>query len=244
MRVTKDSDLSVFDVIDNLQRLGTSAEILAGMRTALGPFGVECLVFNFLPDPTQNFEDVLLASSLPPGWVKVYNEREFVHDDPSIRYCRRMLRPFRWLKEAPYDPEREPRAIEVLHRAADFALLDGLVTPIADLGRPVGHVWAGGRRLDVADMALPAIHLIALYGFDRVLQLRRLLPSQEQNLTSRERDVLTWVAVGKTAWEIADLLGISSRTANAHITNARRKLGAVNRTQAVMIALRDQIIHP
>ncbi|MGD0333475.1 MAG: helix-turn-helix domain-containing protein [Xanthobacteraceae bacterium] len=53
---------------------------------------------------------------------------------------------------------------------------------------------------------------------------------------------MTWAARGKPAWEIGEILKISKRTANAHIENARRKLDAVNRTQAVVIALRDRII--
>ena len=52
-------------------------------------------------------------------------------------------------------------------------------------------------------------------------------------LTPRERDVLALVADGKTDWEISVILGIAEATARFHVDNARRKLDAVNRTQAV-----------
>ena len=68
------------------------------------------------------------------------------------------------------------------------------------------------------------------------------LRTKKPSLTPREQEVLTWAARGKPAWEIGEILKISKRTANAHIDNARRKLDAVNRTQAVVIALRDRII--
>lgn len=233
-----------FDFIETVRRLDTPREIVETMRAALSGFGVEYLCFNFLPGSTENFKDLLLASRLPAGWIELYNEKQFVHADPSIRYCKRMLRPYRWVKEAPYDPEREPRALEVVQRAADFGMLDGLVIPIARPAAEAGHVWAGGRALSFEERELPAIHLMALYAFDRVLQLRRPLASPEPGLTPREQEVLTWAALGKPAWEIGKILKISARTANAHIVNARQKLGAVNRTQAVMIALRDRIIQP
>jgi LuxR family quorum sensing-dependent transcriptional regulator len=52
-------------------------------------------------------------------------------------------------------------------------------------------------------------------------------------LTRRERDCLAFVADGHTDVEVADLLGISEPTVRFHLNNARRKLGAVNRAQAV-----------
>ena len=61
-------------------------------------------------------------------------------------------------------------------------------------------------------------------------------------LTPRERDVLAWVAQGKSAWEIGEILEIAKRTVDEHAQTAVRKLGAVNRTHAVAIALRDNLI--
>jgi len=61
-------------------------------------------------------------------------------------------------------------------------------------------------------------------------------------LTPREREVLAWVAQGKSAWEIGEILNITKRTVDEHAQAAVRKLGAVNRTHAVAIALRESII--
>lgn len=54
--------------------------------------------------------------------------------------------------------------------------------------------------------------------------------------------MLTWVAAGKTAWEISEILGIAKRTVDEHVRSAARKLGVVNRTQVVAIALRERLI--
>ncbi|WP_293475001.1 LuxR C-terminal-related transcriptional regulator [Phenylobacterium sp.] len=59
----------------------------------------------------------------------------------------------------------------------------------------------------------------------------------ELGLTARERDSLRWVAAGKSDWEIAVILGVSQTTVRFHVDNARRKLGAVNRAQAVALLL-------
>jgi LuxR family quorum sensing-dependent transcriptional regulator len=61
-------------------------------------------------------------------------------------------------------------------------------------------------------------------------------------LSPREREVLTWVADGKSAWEIGMILNISKRTADEHVKTAARKLGVRNRSHAVAIALKDRHI--
>lgn len=64
----------------------------------------------------------------------------------------------------------------------------------------------------------------------------------KHSLTSREVEVLTWAAQGKSAWEIGEILDSAKRTVDEHVQTAVRKLGAVNRTHAVAIAVRDRII--
>ena len=66
--------------------------------------------------------------------------------------------------------------------------------------------------------------------------------STATNLTPRECEVLRWVANGKSAWEIGEILEITKRTVDEHVQTAVRKLGAANRTHAVAIALRGGII--
>ncbi len=62
------------------------------------------------------------------------------------------------------------------------------------------------------------------------------------SLTSREIEVLAWVARGKSAAAIGDILRITKRTVDAHVSSVVSKIGAVNRTQAVAIAIRDGLI--
>jgi LuxR family transcriptional regulator, quorum-sensing system regulator BjaR1 len=61
-------------------------------------------------------------------------------------------------------------------------------------------------------------------------------------LTAREIEVLTWVARGKSAWEIGQILRITKRTVDEHVHAAVLKLGADNRTHAVALAVRDRIV--
>lgn len=71
---------------------------------------------------------------------------------------------------------------------------------------------------------------------------RRAARGRRHALTSREVEVLSWVARGKSAWEIGEILNIAKRTVDEHAQTAARKLGAVNRTHAVALAVRDRVI--
>jgi DNA-binding CsgD family transcriptional regulator len=71
----------------------------------------------------------------------------------------------------------------------------------------------------------------------------RSAPKAERHvLTGRELDVLRWIARGKTAGEIATILGIGKRTVDEHAASAIGKLGAANRTHAVVLAIQQSII--
>ena len=61
-------------------------------------------------------------------------------------------------------------------------------------------------------------------------------------LTSRERQVLEQLALGKTNKEIASELVITERTVKFHVSSIFSKLGAGNRTEAVTIAARDGLV--
>lgn len=61
-------------------------------------------------------------------------------------------------------------------------------------------------------------------------------------LTARELEVLMLIGQGRSNAEIADALVIAPRTAKVHVQNILAKLGADNRTEAVSIAVRQNLI--
>jgi DNA-binding NarL/FixJ family response regulator len=65
---------------------------------------------------------------------------------------------------------------------------------------------------------------------------------RQEGLTSREVEILGHIAEDKKNKDIADLLGISVRTVQAHRTNLMDKLGAHDRTELVKYAIRKGIV--
>jgi DNA-binding CsgD family transcriptional regulator len=67
--------------------------------------------------------------------------------------------------------------------------------------------------------------------------LARERPLAALPVTAREREVLEWLAAGKTDREIGTILRLSPRTVQKHLQHIYEKLGVETRTAAVMRAL-------
>jgi two-component system NarL family response regulator len=70
----------------------------------------------------------------------------------------------------------------------------------------------------------------------------RLTERIHSELSPRELEVLRLIGRGRSNKEIASALGIVEVTVKTHVTNIFTKLGAVDRTQAVTIAMKRQIL--
>jgi DNA-binding CsgD family transcriptional regulator len=98
------------------------------------------------------------------------------------------------------------------------------------------------RERDLLELIRP--HLGDLYRMTRAVDDARAawgVPAPGRSaldcLTEREREVLRWLAGGKTDRDIGEILGISPRTVHKHLQRIYEKLGVETRTAAVVRAL-------
>lgn len=59
-------------------------------------------------------------------------------------------------------------------------------------------------------------------------------PEPATILTRRESEVMGWLRLGKTSWEIAIILGCAARTVEKHLANLYRKLGVKSRVEMIL----------
>jgi two-component system NarL family response regulator len=108
--------------------------------------------------------------------------------------------------------------------------------PFDELVGVIDNVAGGGAAIS-AGMAGK------LFDVTRELLLHQeLISSRKPTLTGRELEVLGLVADGKTSRQIGDLLYISENTVKNHIRNILDKLGLHSRNEAVLYAIRENLI--
>lgn len=149
----------------------------------------------------------------------------------------------------------EPNWLSTIRRCGIHSIAShGLVEPV---GQSISYFAFGNVR--AYDLYVTKLFLIALipylhYSLTRVLTIPNGISSNETNyvdaasckpeglqkttqhislLSMRELEILGWVAVGKSNWEIGKILGISQFTVNNHLKSIFKKLFVTNRTQAV-----------
>jgi DNA-binding NarL/FixJ family response regulator len=72
--------------------------------------------------------------------------------------------------------------------------------------------------------------------------MRMSAPPRPRDFTPRERDVLRLVVEGLANKQVARRLGITEKTVKTHVSNILQKLGAADRTQAAVLAVRNRLV--
>jgi LuxR family transcriptional regulator, quorum-sensing system regulator BjaR1 len=228
------NDHRTMSVIESISQASSPELALEAFEKALAGVGGEYLAVIFLPRPGESIEDVCLAWKVPAEWRAHYSSENMFQRDPAVRYSFRTVMPFDW-ESAPYDPETERDWAEVLERGRDFGIQNGLAIPVPSPSGMIGAVWVGGRHFDEREVHKPLLHSLGLHVFHRLEQLGGRRLHRNARLTGREREVLAGASEGKTAWEIGCILNLPHRTVEWHFRQAYKKLGAINRLQALAI---------
>ncbi|HEM5992033.1 TPA: response regulator transcription factor [Streptococcus suis] len=115
---------------------------------------------------------------------------------------------------------------------------------------PVLEAGARGYMLKTssADEILAAIRKVALGEYaietevEKKVEHHKRYPDLHDDLTAREREILTLLAKGYDNQRIADESFISLKTVKTHVSNILSKLAVSDRTQAVVYAFQHGLV--
>ncbi|KUM52176.1 helix-turn-helix transcriptional regulator [Rheinheimera sp. EpRS3] len=113
---------------------------------------------------------------------------------------------------------------------------EALLIPIRGVGTDAGVLIIGmqSAQVELAEHIAWYWTIIAHYVYEAIYRLSAHADDVENfGLTSREKSCLNWAARGKTSWEISQILSISERTVNFHLSNCIAKTNSSNRQQAI-----------
>ncbi len=144
------------------------------------------------------------------------------------------------------DDDEAPRIVilttfdtdENLHTALRLGVSGYLLksSPPEQLVEAIRTAAAGDSLID------PAVTLRVIAAFASTARLT--LPPEIGTLSTREHEVLTGLARGRSNREIADSLFVGEATVRSHVAQVLRKLGLRDRVQAVVFAYETGLIRP
>ncbi len=187
-----------------------------------------------------------MMTSYDDEWRARYTEKSFHQYDPVALTSKRARLPFFWNHGEFLRPFAKIQR-RVFQEARAFRLHAGYSIPISG---PNGELAVFSivdpderHLIDVIRDQGPKLQLSALHIHDAAMSLAEV-PSLTDNesLSDRELECLSWTAEGKTSDEIADIVCISAATVNYHLNKVVLRFGAANRHHAAIIALRKGII--
>ncbi|MFC5581079.1 autoinducer binding domain-containing protein [Rhodanobacter terrae] len=216
---------------------GSSADLLKELAVIVRDLGFEyCSYVLRMPFPMSQ-PSVTWASTYPANWLEHYFANNYLDIDPLIQRTSRELSPVVWSDDL-FGSEpafwEEARAHGIRHGWALATHGKYMTTGMLSLARSHQIV----TEAELAETEMQMVWLShTTHGLIGAMEMRRLMPVFDIELTAREREILRWSAAGKTAEAIGRILGISERTVTFHITSSLTKLDVANKTQAVAKAL-------
>jgi DNA-binding CsgD family transcriptional regulator len=229
----------LFDIIDTItrgQRLDEGRDVL---RKALSHFGLTHVAYGAINLPSTKRAKALTAVTYAPEWERHYLQEGYVNIDPVVRAGFGGVLPVDWESIDTSDP----LVARFFGEAREFAIgPNGLSIPIRGrhgefaLFSVTSDVHPSEWRR-VKHSLMRDLMLLAHYFHDWALRAEGLEEYDYLALSTREKDCLKWKGLGKSDWEVAQVINVSERTVKFHLENARAKLRAVNTVHAVAKAI-------
>lgn len=232
-------EVETFDFIERINAAKSIHDVYQLLAVELRKFGFTDFLITDMPPPDRGLQGHTILNGWSQAWFERYMQEDFYSADPMARHTHATVEPFFW-NEVNVDQD-DLQALRVMNEVSEFGLKEGFSVPILGAEGDLSCVTMGGRRMERQPRMRTAIHMMSIYAHARARALAsdraEKTVSAPPNLSEREREVLKWVARGKTDWEIGEILNISKETSFAHVRNCCRKLDAQTRTQAAVRAI-------
>ena len=147
-------------------------------------------------------------------------------------------------------PQSSPLRIAFHEESRLLGITNGFVIPIRHEGDRRSGGFSCGTRFARRELERwwarigSTVEVALHYADAHHLRLTRQAAARMIRLTDRERECLLWLSRGLRNDRIAERMGITNPTVELHLANARRKLSASTREQALAKAVALSLIAP
>lgn len=231
-----------------IEASGELPQLFALFLNAVREQNIAHAFYNLAPDQPPG--DTVILSSLPGAWPRDGKADALARGDewfnPFLSYCCATFEPTQVGIEFLPDHDYVGAGSKAfIRRAAEFGVLTGLAMPcrLVGTGRHGGFVLCSDYdRYRFEREIMPKagmLHTFCLIAHRRIedITASNKVQLERKPLSARERQALALVARGMRAKEIAHTLSVSEASIRLYLKNARQKLGARTKEEAIVRAM-------
>ncbi|MDE1464308.1 autoinducer binding domain-containing protein [Spartinivicinus poritis] len=234
------SEVHPLSWFDEVSAISEYSDIEKWLFKELEQYGFPLLLFGNLTNPGAG-----VITNFPDEWMQRFEKKDYIYKDAPAQHCFKSITPIVW-KDAYERPHATGIARKIINEAESFGLKNGLSIPVvANNNRSVLSVCYDGKDKDFRHLLSKSI--LTLVGLTQTVQWKLLdsfaveffdLPK----LSKRQKDCLHYLSHGYTNKEIANFMKLSHYTVTDIVCELLKTLNASNRTEAVMLAIKQGII--
>ena len=222
-------------------------ELVTHFLSFLNGFGLNRFVMSSMGHDrlSEKAKNHGILVNFPSEWMAHYQANQYLEDDGIYKKAMLAKKPFTW-SSVHDDPQSSAKSVRILDEAYEFKLYDGIGLSIhRPYGEIIGMGLAGADKgVECNPDILSQVYAAANQFYLVYDELAGTALREEIRLTPREKEVLLWLARGKSMMDIGDILQVSIATIKYHCINIYKKLNTCNGKMAVMKAIRMGLIQP
>ena len=184
-------------------------------------------------------------SNYHPEWQSDYFKSGYLAIDPIIRRAKSLKRAFTWSSEQQtFRLSKAERSF--FSRAAAFGIRSGITVPIKAAHGSMAMFTLASEKpaIDMDREIDPVEAASAVAQLHARINLADPTPSVEEpiSLDPKGAAYLSWIAVGKTMEETADLEGVKYNSVRVKIAEAKKRFDVHTLTHLTAVAIRRKLI--
>lgn len=224
--------------IEHIMQAQSTEEVKGVLETIIGNYQIPYFLYGIrIPQMNKQAKDLVL-NIYPNGWMEHYYKENYIEVDSVLHYCFSNNLPIVW------SDDLFSNSSKMREESKDAGMQFGASFPIHSATGEKGiFSIASAKEKDISTYIFMLISTLLPYIHEKIKELekQKLYPKLPL-LTDREKDVLAWTAIGKTAFEVSCILNIAEATVVFHLKAATKKLNCKSKGQAVALALIHKMI--
>lgn len=225
--------------IEKIMQSQTTEELRKVLEEVIGYYNVPYFLYGIrIPHVNKQPKDMVI-NLYPNGWMEHYYKENYIQVDSVLHYSLSNNLPTVWRDDL-FSTSKRMR-----EESKDAGMEFGASFPIHSATGEKGiFSIASPHEKDINANIFMLVSALLPYIHEKFKELEReVMYPKLPVLSEREKDVLAWSAIGKTAYETACIMeNISEATVVFHLKAAMKKLNCKTQRQAIALALQHRLI--